>query len=656
MAINPDLLVIKPVNQLESVTGLQAGELLFYDGSNNLKKIDIDTFNNLPKSAKLLKLSDPTPTEEGLYMPEKVGTYANAGGLTAQDGYYTLFFFDGTNWSKSETLLPQNNVKIPKWEDLTFPVTGYLQTVHQSSIYELPPGVTAQSGDVPGVSDKWINISVDKQVVSALKNYGLISGVEESLKGYYNRHTGVFTPSSSYISKKFDIQSNVEYWATNKIQGTTSALAVFFGATDNYLGFQQQGVNGVVTDLKRVKLIIPAGTTKIGMSGVSSIGVLEKKVGELDPALKGGFNGTLKDLDNIKADSAGLFRLDVIAPDVVEATDGYYSKNGGNLNAYNGYKSVKVNAVDGVKYYVTSNVTGNSSAMAVYVDASDVWLGSQNASVSGTTSYKREKLILPTGTKTILLSSYGVAPTVFTESTALDIPVKGGFNGSLKDLDDKKADRSEIGLITAMTASGDSVVTGSGSTSGQFSWANVLASKLGATLTKVSSPGDSIWLNLLNQINNIPTNQNLITLSIGVNDVTKILNSEIVLGNINEVLQLTNANPTDSVASIMYNHSVLGRFRWCLEYARNKFPSAKIAVIAPIGANRPNYEPIMEELRNGQEKIAYLVNVRFIRPTSNPLFTVANFTAPVYLSDSLHPTDLGYKLLGALIFNEVFNI
>lgn len=106
MAINPDLLVIKPVSQLTEVTGLQDGDLLFYDGSGNLKRISIDTFNNLSKTAKPLKPTDATPTEEGLYMPTESGTYANAGGLIAQEGYYTLFFFDGTNWTKSESELP----------------------------------------------------------------------------------------------------------------------------------------------------------------------------------------------------------------------------------------------------------------------------------------------------------------------------------------------------------------------------------------------------------------------------------------------------------------------------------------------------------------------------------------------------------------------
>lgn len=109
MAINPNLLVIKPVDELQSVTGLQEGEILFYDVSDAdvpLKKISIDTFNNLSKTAKPLKPTDGSPSIEGLYIPTESGTYANAGGLEAQEGYYTLFFYDGINWTKSQTQLP----------------------------------------------------------------------------------------------------------------------------------------------------------------------------------------------------------------------------------------------------------------------------------------------------------------------------------------------------------------------------------------------------------------------------------------------------------------------------------------------------------------------------------------------------------------------
>lgn len=151
----------------------------------------------------------------------------------------------------------------------------------------------------------------------------------------------------------------------------------------------------------------------------------------------------------------------------------------------------------------------------------------------------------------------------------------------------------------------------------------------------------------------IPAGQDLITVMIGVNDITKILDSEIVMGDIDTVLAMENNEPTNSTLSTLYNDSVLGRFRWCMEFLKNKYPNSKVLVCAPIYANRPNYEGLLEILRNGEEKIAYFLGFNFERITNNTLFGISNFNYPIYLADTLHPTDLGYKLIGGYLFNKV---
>ena len=113
MAIDPKVLVIKPVDELTEVTGLQDGDLLFYDGFGNLKRISIGTFNNLSKTAKPLKPTDATPTVIGLYMPTVIGTYNNAGGLIAENGFDTLFYFNGTTWTKRAFPYPKASNNIP---------------------------------------------------------------------------------------------------------------------------------------------------------------------------------------------------------------------------------------------------------------------------------------------------------------------------------------------------------------------------------------------------------------------------------------------------------------------------------------------------------------------------------------------------------------
>ena len=100
MAINPLLLNVKPISEITTVDNPIKGHLLFYDGSDELKKVDIIEFQSLIGGiAKPLAIADATPTTAGWYKPTTSGTYANAGGLVAQEGYDTLFYFDGTTWS-----------------------------------------------------------------------------------------------------------------------------------------------------------------------------------------------------------------------------------------------------------------------------------------------------------------------------------------------------------------------------------------------------------------------------------------------------------------------------------------------------------------------------------------------------------------------------
>ena len=107
MAINPLLLNVKPISEITTVDNPTEGHLLFYDGSDELKKVDIIEFQSLIGGiAKPLAITDTSPNVVGWYKPTTSGTYANAGGLVAQEGYDTLFYFDGTTWSKVEVALP----------------------------------------------------------------------------------------------------------------------------------------------------------------------------------------------------------------------------------------------------------------------------------------------------------------------------------------------------------------------------------------------------------------------------------------------------------------------------------------------------------------------------------------------------------------------
>lgn len=149
MPVNPDLLVIKPINDIPTVLNPTVGEILYYDGSNELKKTSVQYFLQMVSGiAKPLNISDPNPTVEGWYKPESSGTYANAGGLIAEPGYDTLFYYDGVNWKKTTVdLTIYTQILGDSNTDISFSIS------QGGSVYLLPiEYVTAATLDVPNDS------------------------------------------------------------------------------------------------------------------------------------------------------------------------------------------------------------------------------------------------------------------------------------------------------------------------------------------------------------------------------------------------------------------------------------------------------------------------------------------------------------------------
>lgn len=54
----------------------------------------------------VLKISDPAPTAQGLYILSDIGTYANLGNLVTEDNKINYAYFNGTSWSLVSTSFP----------------------------------------------------------------------------------------------------------------------------------------------------------------------------------------------------------------------------------------------------------------------------------------------------------------------------------------------------------------------------------------------------------------------------------------------------------------------------------------------------------------------------------------------------------------------
>ena len=258
MAIDTKLLEITPVSELTEVTGLQEGSLLFYDGSNKLKRISLETFNNLSKTAKPIDLSDVAPTVSGLYKPKTAGTYTNAGGLIAQEGYDTLFFFNGTTWTKSESKFPQAPANLRLWSALPFSKDE--QVVKDSVIYIALQNVLAT--DVPGVSDKWKSLGSDDE------------DVRIALKYFLEQQSG----GTDVLDKTFEISNVASYGNLYGIANTGGKLLSKTGALVSYsaAGVDYNVWQNIPTKANGIKKIIakltPYGNDPANLQNANIIG------------------------------------------------------------------------------------------------------------------------------------------------------------------------------------------------------------------------------------------------------------------------------------------------------------------------------------------------------------------------------------------------
>ena len=109
MAIDPNLLVLKPVSELETVNNPTTGSLLFYDGGHELKKTSVADFYNAMQSAYLgIASTTTTPPATGAYWyrVDVPGTYMGVM-VTAAD------LFDGTNYY-DVTIEVKDNVAVKR--------------------------------------------------------------------------------------------------------------------------------------------------------------------------------------------------------------------------------------------------------------------------------------------------------------------------------------------------------------------------------------------------------------------------------------------------------------------------------------------------------------------------------------------------------------
>jgi len=195
-------------------------------------------------------------------------------------------------------------------------------------------------------------------------------------------------------------------------------------------------------------------------------------------------------------------------------------------------------------------------------------------------------------------------------------------------------------------ALGDSITHGSGSYSGNYSYADSLDSLLMFnTLNKLGVNGATAMptagrAELSNQVDSIGAEADIITILIGANDY--ILGNP--LGDVDAVL----SKPYTSLDKSL---SFAEAFRYCLESIKRNHEQARIYVILPLQTTRGGPVPL-DQFRAAEIKVANYLAVPVLYANSES----GLWSGGTLIPDGLHPNDAGYNMLASYIARKMNNL
>ena len=200
------------------------------------------------------------------------------------------------------------------------------------------------------------------EINDAMMSYTLVEGTEAGTNGYYLQNSGEFVEYAGYKSVSFDVDETKDYYLTSVVNGQSTALAVFMGDSNNYLGKQAQGTNSLTEYYTNEKLILPKGTAKILCSTLDSYQTalrrIQLKVGT--PNTLDNFNDTLMNLNNYQWVRTGI-DLDGRITDVEEYEVGALTRLGkaDSFHTYYRTYTIKNENTTNQFLFIRANLIGN---------------------------------------------------------------------------------------------------------------------------------------------------------------------------------------------------------------------------------------------------------------------------------------------------------
>lgn len=157
--------------------------------------------------------------------------------------------------------------------------------------------------------------------------------------------------------------------------GILTAIAVYYDSSDNYLGYEVQGTSSDIQYVK-YRLNPPALTAKIGITNKKDAGTMT--------VYKNTEIAFTTELNTIKSDILSTkTRVSLvedtikekIIPSYVINQDYYYAYNTGVLVSSSLREYTSLSVIDTDSILVTATTIGTPTALAVYFNSSDVYLG-----------------------------------------------------------------------------------------------------------------------------------------------------------------------------------------------------------------------------------------------------------------------------------------
>ena len=271
----------------------------------------------------------------------------------------------------------------------------------------------------------WVQSSYDRITVTKNDLEAKISDVKRNISdfgsdisvgtytdGYYlDKNNGSTVADSNFHYAIYTLTDSEDLFVTADVGGGATALAIYYDSGDNYLGYEESGISGVVTHYTDYRLTIPDGTAKIGISSNNTYSpAIFKKLVPRNVSSE-------LDILNVDHDIVALNKSDIDAikpnltgfsePKSVGAyTDGYYlAKGNGAITANSNFHYVKypISSTDPIA--ITATIGGGDTALAIYYDSNDNYLGYEVAGTATNTTYTDYVLALPPETAFIGISS-----------------------------------------------------------------------------------------------------------------------------------------------------------------------------------------------------------------------------------------------------------